>query len=53
MKTYEHSPTGIRVEAVDIDHACELIESEMGVDDAVRSNGVMERVERDDVEEVL
>lgn len=28
MKTYEHSPTGIRVTAVDIDHACELIEAE-------------------------
>lgn len=53
MKTYEHTTTGIRVEATDIDHACELIEAEMGVDDAGRSTGARERVEREDVEEVV
>lgn len=53
MKTYEHTTTGIRVEATDIDHACELIELEQGVSDAGRSTGAREQVDREDVEEVL
>ena len=50
MKTFEHTPTGIRVTASDVDHACELIEMEL-VDDATRANG-QSCVVADDVEEL-
>lgn len=47
MKTFEHIPTGIRVEATCIDHACELIESLLTDDDTRSSGGG--RVDCDDV----